>query len=92
MNYVERNQEVISDDGFLQRVHETVRVGLRKCPKCGASAKSVTVNIEEIPEEYRADFIDAGDDFYMIKCSKCKHHGKYFLTLERAAEDWNDKR
>ncbi len=92
MNYVERTQEIISDDGFLQRIHETVRVGLRKCPKCGSSAKHVNVNIEEIPEDERDNFRDFGDDFYMIKCKKCKYHSKLFTTLEGAAESWNDDR
>ena len=92
VNYVERKQEVASDDGFLQRVFETVYIGLKKCPKCGGHAHTKQVNIDDLPVEIRADYIDAGDDFYMVKCEKCGKHTKPFRTLEEAVNTWNDKR
>ncbi len=91
MNYVERSQEAISDDGFLQRVHETVFVGLKRCPKCGASAHTQEVNIDDLPVEVRADYIDAGDEFYMVKCSGCGRATRPFPTIEGAATEWNTK-
>ena len=90
MNYVERKQEVLSDDGFLQRVHETVYIGLRKCPKCGNRAHTHHLNIDEMPVEIRMDYIDAGDDFYEVKCEKCGKHTKPFLTIEGAVTEWNN--
>ena len=92
MNYVERKQEIASDDGFLQRVFETVYIGLRRCPKCGASAHTNRLNIDDIPLEIRMDYIDAGDDFYEVRCEKCGRHTKPCLTLEGAVNLWNDKR
>ena len=89
MNYVERKQEVISDEGFLQRVHETVFIGLKKCPKCGASVHTQEVNLDDLPLEIRADYIDAGDDFHMVKCDKCGRHTKPFRTVEEAVNSWN---
>lgn len=92
MNYVERSEEIISDDGFLQRVHETVFIGLRKCPKCGAKAKSKPLNIEDLSVDVRADYIDAGDDFYIVKCTnpKCNCKTKPCTTLEEAVNIWNN--
>lgn len=92
MNYVERKQEVLSDEGFLHRVHETVFIGLRKCPKCGGHAHSHRVNLDDLPVHVRADYIDAGDDFFMVKCEDCGKHTKPFRTLEGAVTEWNDKR
>ena len=89
MNYVERKQEVISDDGFLQKVHETVFIGLKKCPKCGGKAHTKQVDIDDLPVEVRADYIDAGDDFYMVMCGKCGKHTKPFRTVEEAVNSWN---
>ena len=91
MNYVERSQELISDDGFLQRVHETVFIGLKRCPKCGGKAKSFTVDLEDLPLGIRADYIDAGDDFRIIKCTQCGNKTKPYITLEEAASEWNAK-
>ena len=92
MNYVERKQEVASDDGFLQRVFETVYIGLRKCPKCGGSAHTHQLDIEDIPLNIRMDYIDAGNDFYEVRCEKCGRHTKPYNTLEKAVTEWNDKR
>ncbi|MBQ7215225.1 MAG: hypothetical protein IJP54_06025 [Synergistaceae bacterium] len=91
MNYVKRSQELISDDGFVQRYHETVFVGLKRCPKCGSSVHSKAVNIDDLPVEIRADYIDAGDDFYMVKCEACGRHTRPFATIEEAASEWNSK-
>ena len=92
MNYVKREQKIISDDGFLQRIHETVHVGLKKCPKCGSSAKTVRLDLDDIPEEFRADFADKGGDFYIIQCSKCKYRTDFSLTIEEAAAQWNEEK
>lgn len=92
MNYVERKEEIISDNGFLQRVFETVYIGLRRCPKCGGRAHTHNVNIDELPLSIRMDYIDAGEDFYLVKCEECGHKTKPYLTLEKAVETWNDKR
>lgn len=92
MNYVERKQEVLSDDGFLQRVHETVYIGLRRCPKCRGRAHTKPINIDEMTVEQRWDYIDAGDDFYIVQCEQCGYKTKPFLTIEKAVETWNDKR
>ena len=92
MNYVERKQEVVSDDGFLQRVFETVYIGLRKCPKCGGSAHTRQVDIEDIPLNLRMDYIDSGNEFHIVKCEDCGHHTKPYMTVEGAVKAWNDKR
>ena len=92
MNYVERSEEVVSDDGFLQRVFETVYIGLRKCPKCGGSAHTKTINIDDIPLSIRMDYIDFGDDFHLVECEECGHHTRPFMTIEGAVTEWNDKR
>ena len=92
MNYVERRQEVVSDDGFLQRVFETVYIGLRKCPKCGASAHTKRLDIEDIPVNERWDYIDAGNDFWIVECSECHHKTKPHNSIEGAVITWNDKR
>lgn len=92
MNYVERKQEVLSDDGFLQRVHETVYIGLRKCPKCGGRAHTHQLNIEDIPMDIRMDYIDAGDDFWMVKCEDCGLKTQPCISIEKAVTLWNDKR
>ena len=90
MNYVERKEVVANDEGFLQRVFETVYIGLKKCPKCGGSAHTKQLNIDDLPVEIRADYIDAGDDFYMVKCDNCGKHTKPFRTLEEAVNTWNN--
>lgn len=91
MNYVERKQELLSDDGFLQRYHETVFIGLRKCPKCGGSAHTKTINIDDMPVELRWDYIDAGDDFHIVECEQCHKKTKPHMTIEGAVTEWNDK-
>ncbi len=91
MNYVERKQEVVSDDGFLQRVFETVYIGLRKCPKCGGKAHTHQVDIEDIPLNLRMDYIDAGSDFHIVKCEDCGFKTKPYLTIEGAVKAWNAK-
>ncbi len=91
MNYVERKQEVLSDDGFLQKVHETVYIGLRKCPKCGGRAHTKTINLDDMPVEQRWDYIDAGDDFHIVECEQCHKKTKPHTTIEGCVIEWNDK-
>ena len=92
MNYVERSEEVTSDEGFLKRVHETVFIGLRKCPKCGASAHTHRLTLDDTLKKIRIDYIDAGSDFYEVRCGQCGKHTKPCITLEGAVGLWNDKR
>ena len=75
--WVERKEEVMSDDGFFQRVHETVTVRLKRCPFCGHPAKTEGVNTED------------GTDFMTVKCLACGISTKLSPDYEEAANFWN---
>lgn len=77
--YVERHENVVSDDGFLQRVQETVIVKLKPCPHCGHPGKTVHLETED-------------GEMIAVKCQACRISTAGYETHEEAAMAWNKRR
>ena len=76
--YVEREivSSVFEDDGFLERVHEHVKVKMKRCPCCGKPARVQHIEYDN-------------DDWLIIECPSCGLHSAKCETHEEAAELWN---
>ena len=80
--YVKRSYETISDDGFLERVKEHVKISLKTCPFCGGKSK---VLHHDNPGFFELD----SDDAVNVVCTKCGAMSAVCGSLEETVEKWN---
>ena len=79
--YVERRivSSEFEDDGFLERVHEEVKMSLKRCPCCGRPAKTEHIELEE-------------EDYLIVRCTNCGVQTRPCSTHEECAEAWNARK
>ena len=81
--YVDIQDTITEDDGFLQRIERKITVKLKRCPFCGTVARVETVNVDDE---------DRVGDYIRVYCPECGAHTELYETHEEAANNWNSRK